>query len=74
MFLAGLLRGSGAFKDSFTGRSLNKRVDPCAAAGTGTMTIMTKRSAPITLMFADDGSIPNNPRLPFLVYRGAISK
>jgi uncharacterized protein YjlB len=36
------------------------------------MTIMTKRSAPITLMFADDGSIPNNPRLPFLVYRGAV--
>jgi uncharacterized protein YjlB len=36
------------------------------------MTIMTKRSAPTALMFADDGSIPNNPRLPFLAYRGAI--
>jgi uncharacterized protein YjlB len=24
------------------------------------------------MMFADDGSIPNNPRLPFLVYRGVI--
>jgi len=23
-------------------------------------------------MFGDDGSIPNNPRLPLLVYRGAI--
>jgi uncharacterized protein YjlB len=36
------------------------------------MTVMTKRSAPVALMFADDGSIPNNPRLPFLAYRGAI--
>ena len=27
---------------------------------------------PETYSFADDGSIPNNPRLPFLVYRGAI--
>ena len=36
------------------------------------MTVMTKRSAPTALMFTDDGSIPNNPRLPFLFYRGAI--
>jgi uncharacterized protein YjlB len=36
------------------------------------MTVMTKRSAPTALMFADDGSIPNNPHLPFLLYRGAI--
>jgi uncharacterized protein YjlB len=28
--------------------------------------------APETYTFADDGSIPNNPRLPFLVYRAAI--
>jgi uncharacterized protein YjlB len=27
---------------------------------------------PESYSFADDGSIPNNPRLPFLVYRGAI--
>lgn len=27
---------------------------------------------PQTLMFADDGSIPNNPRLPFLVFRNGI--
>ncbi len=25
---------------------------------------------PLALMFRDDGSIPNNSRLPFLVYRG----
>jgi uncharacterized protein YjlB len=28
--------------------------------------------APEAFSFADDGSIPNNPRLPFLIYRGAI--
>lgn len=28
--------------------------------------------APETFLFSDDGSIPNNPWLPFLVYRGAI--
>jgi uncharacterized protein YjlB len=28
--------------------------------------------APETFSFADDGSVPNNPRLPFLIYRGAI--
>jgi uncharacterized protein YjlB len=27
---------------------------------------------PQTLMFSDDGLIPNNPRLPLLLYRGAI--
>ena len=36
------------------------------------MTIMTKRSTPVALLFADDGSIPNNPRLPLLLYRDAI--
>ncbi len=25
-----------------------------------------------TLLFADDGDIPNNPRLPALIYRGAL--
>lgn len=29
-------------------------------------------SAPTTFLFADDGSVPNNPRLPFVVYRRAI--
>jgi uncharacterized protein YjlB len=28
-----------------------------------------KHSEPTALMFADDGSVPNNPRLPFLYYR-----
>jgi len=29
-------------------------------------------SAPTTFLFADDGSVPNNPRLPFVVYRRAV--
>ena len=36
------------------------------------MPVLTRSAEPLALMFADDGSIPNNPRLPFLVYRGAI--
>jgi uncharacterized protein YjlB len=36
------------------------------------MTIATKRTAPITHMFADDGSIPNNPVLPFVLYRSGV--
>ena len=33
---------------------------------------MSIQVEPQALIFADDGSIPNNPRLPFLVYRNAI--
>jgi uncharacterized protein YjlB len=36
------------------------------------MSVLTKSAEPAALMFSDDGSIPNNPHLPFLVYRGAI--
>lgn len=36
------------------------------------MSVMTKPAEPQALMFSDDGAIPNNPRLPFLVYRNAI--
>ena len=32
----------------------------------------TRKSEPLTFHFADDGSIPNNPELPFVVYRNAI--
>lgn len=27
---------------------------------------------PLTFMFEDDGSVPNNPALPVLIYRGAV--
>ena len=36
------------------------------------MTIATKRTAPVTANFADDGVIPNNPALPLVLYRGGI--
>ena len=32
----------------------------------------TKPPKPETFMFADDGSVPNNARLPFVVYRHVI--
>src|ERR1700739_5045510 len=31
-----------------------------------------KRAAPKPFSFADDGSIPNNPKLPLVLYRGGI--
>ena len=36
------------------------------------MPVSSRPTEPLALMFGDDGSIPNNPRLPLLVYRGAI--
>jgi uncharacterized protein YjlB len=37
------------------------------------MPTANKRPAPLTRRFADDGRIPNNPRLPLLLYRRAIN-
>src|SRR5882757_2644257 len=36
------------------------------------MPVSTRTKKPMAMLFADDGSIPNNPLLPFLLYRGAI--
>jgi uncharacterized protein YjlB len=36
------------------------------------MPVLTKSHEPLVLMFSDDGSVPNNPRLPFVLYRHAI--
>jgi uncharacterized protein YjlB len=33
---------------------------------------MSRPKQPLKMMFADDGAIPNNPRLPLLLYRAAI--
>lgn len=32
----------------------------------------TRKTQPLTFLFADDGLVPNNPALPLVVYRGAI--
>src|SRR5262245_9228183 len=37
------------------------------------MPASTRSTEPLALLFRDDGTIPNNPHLPFLVYRGAIN-
>ena len=36
------------------------------------MPTATELVEPLALTFEDDGSIPNNPRLPLLIYRNAI--
>jgi uncharacterized protein YjlB len=36
------------------------------------MTTATRRTAPVTHHFRDDGSIPNNAALPFVLYRGGV--
>src|SRR6516162_4011191 len=36
------------------------------------MPVSSRPTEPLALMFGDDGSIPNNPLMPLLVYRGAI--
>jgi len=36
------------------------------------MPVSTRTKKPTAMLFADDGSIPNNLLLPFLLYRGAI--
>src|SRR5947207_1650823 len=63
------------------GQSLSVRTvhRPDARAPTGVTQARTRGSTPapskaepLALMFADDGVIPNNPRLPLLVYPGAV--
>jgi uncharacterized protein YjlB len=36
------------------------------------MPVLTRATKPAAMLFADDGSIPNNPHLPFLFYRGGV--
>jgi uncharacterized protein YjlB len=34
---------------------------------------LTRTRRPLSIRFADDGIVPNNPRVPVLLYRGAVS-
>ncbi len=34
--------------------------------------MLARRPEPLTFLFPDDGSIPNNPALPLVVYKGGI--
>lgn len=36
------------------------------------MPATARKSEPLTFMFADDGSVPNNPKFPLVIYRGAV--
>jgi uncharacterized protein YjlB len=36
------------------------------------MPVAARNPAPVTLIFADDGTIPNNPTLPLILHRGAV--
>src|SRR6185437_15816760 len=49
---------------------------PETRGGAGMSRTAIKRSVavePMTLQFTDDGLVPNNPRLPLLLYRGAMA-
>ncbi|MFT4119171.1 cupin [Bradyrhizobium sp.] len=39
----------------------------------GSLETLVRPRKPMALRFADDGIVPNNPRFPLLIYRGAIS-
>jgi uncharacterized protein YjlB len=54
--------------DNFNGISGRTSLPP----GGGIETMLTKRITPVTHLFADDGRIPNNPKLPLILYRGGI--
>jgi hypothetical protein len=34
---------------------------------------LVRKKRPVSVLFKDDGIVPNNPRLPLLVYRGAVN-
>jgi uncharacterized protein YjlB len=46
---------------------------PARSRGANDMTPSGEQTHPLTLMFADDGSIPNNPQLALLLYRAGMA-
>jgi len=51
---------------NYARKAIESRPDPEA------LRRMVRPRKPITVMFDDDGIVPNNPRLPLVIYRGAI--
>jgi uncharacterized protein YjlB len=45
---------------------------PATVMPSKAMPSATRRISPVTHRFGDDGRIPNNPALPFVLYRGGI--
>lgn len=52
---------------NYAKKLVEKHPDP------GTLRKLTMVRKPASVRFADDGIVPNNPRFPVLLYRGAIS-
>ncbi|SNS24006.1 Uncharacterized protein YjlB [Tardiphaga sp. OK246] len=51
---------------NFGKKLVEDRPDPETLSGL----VRTRR--PVSIMFSDDGLVPNNPRFPLLLYRGAV--
>lgn len=52
---------------NYAKKLLEGRPDPSA------LRAMVRTRKPLKVLFADDGIVPNNPRLPLLVYRSAVT-
>jgi uncharacterized protein YjlB len=52
---------------NFAKKLIEERPDPAA------LQALVRKKKPMTVLFKDDGIVPNNPWLPLLVYRGAVN-
>lgn len=64
-----LMRNTVVFKDqlkNYAKKFIEHRPDPSALRS------MIRRCKLLSVYFVDDGIVPNNPRFPMVVYRGAV--